>query len=556
MLRGLLRIVSMTALVAVAVVNLTTATAVYRDSGRGWQSLALLMLLALALVAVHTHLFHTAPFLKNPVERFPFHQVPESRSVTLQQEARMARDVSLTEAKIFAGAITMPRQFRRRVVEEYTPDRRTLTKTCTIDIEIPGRLMVGNGSKLVHVPVLINKKGELLDDFHIFHSNNDETQWLSYRQYLSLAAKVLHVLLLGAEGRKITEALSPAADRAELLALRGILKRVDGRAPAPVDPSGVEAIGRLQVANPVVLKMAAVFVQELTRGYPIVASVANVDNEPRHRFKYQLTQTPDIKFTSARSRRRWSLRGYVRLVFGARPVTLTMDIAHAATAESYHLHVHAPNDLYLAGQEAVGLTAILTRTADGAPTPPHCRFRRRLGQPHAHFYCRFMPEFHESERPTLVFKFFEVPPGTILRAFITATAAFAILWLIGFINSRYLESDTDAPAFLLAFPALAATWLGFDAPSRKLLEGTMSARVCLIFTAALSLAGSALFLLHESVPEDFAWPRLAGGHSFLGVTDTWWTVVVGVAFVNALHIGYQCLVRTWEYSYLLAKSVE
>ncbi|MFI9005753.1 hypothetical protein ACIGNX_00795 [Actinosynnema sp. NPDC053489] len=552
----MLRVALTTALVAVAVADITSATTVYRDAGRGWQSLLLLVLLTLFLLAAHTWVFHTAPFLRKPVERFPFHQVPEGRAVTLQEEARMARDVSLAEAKIFAAAITMPQQFRRRVVEEYTPDRRTLTKVCTVDLQIPGKLMKGNGSKAVHVPVLINRKGELLDDFHIFHANNDETQWLSYRQYLSLAAKVLHVLLLAAENRKITEPLSAAADRAELLALQGIVKRIDRRAPAPVDSSGVEAIGGLRVAHPVALKMAAVFVQQLTSNYPIVASIANVDHEPRHRFKYQLTQTPDIKFTPARSRRRWSLPGYVRLIFGARPVTLTVDIAQAATAESYHLHVHAPNDLYLAGQEAVGLSAALARTADGAPTPPHCRFRRRLGQPHAHFYCRYMPVFQDGERPTLVFKFFEVPPGSVLRATITATATFAILWLIGFISSRYVESDTDAPAFLLAFPALAATWLGFDAPSRKLLEGTMSARVCLIFTAVLSLAGSALFLLHESFPDDFAWPKLPDGRSFLGVTDVWWAVVVGIAFVNALRIGYQCLVRTWEYSHLLAKEVE
>jgi hypothetical protein len=452
----------------------------------------------------------------------------------------------------------MPQQFRRRVVEEYTPDRRTLTKNCTIDVEIPDRLMTVNGSRHVHVPVMINKKGELLDDFHIFHANNDETQWLSYRQYLSLAAKVLHVLLLAAEDKKIAEPLSPAADKAELIALQAIVKRRDTRNPTAVDLSGVHAIRSLtpQVAKPVVLTMAAMFVEQLTSNYPIVASIADVGEDPRHRFKYQLTQTPDIKFTSPRSTRRWSLRGYVRLIFGARPVTLTMDIAHAATAESYHLHVHAPNDLYLAGQEAVALSDILTRQAERAPTLPHCRFRRRLGQPHAHFYCRYMPVFQNEERPTLVFKFFEVPPGSVLRATITASAAFAILWLIGFISSRYGESDTDAPAFLLAFPALAATWLGFDAPSRKLLEGTMSARGCLILTAVLSLAGSALFLLHESFPLNFAWPKLPAGHSFLGVTDVWWMVVVALAFVNALRIGYQCLVRTWEYSHLLAKKVE
>ncbi|WP_146174657.1 hypothetical protein [Umezawaea tangerina] len=543
-------------LVALSVLNIMIATGVYRSSGSGWQSLVLTMLLGLAFAAVHTWFFHTRFFLAPPAKPFPFHQVPDGPVLALQHEARLARDVTLVEAKIFAAAITMPQQFRRRVVEEYTPDRRTLTKACTIDVEIPGKLMVGNGSKHIHIPVVLNKKGELLDDFHILHANNDETQWLSYRQYLSLAAKVLHVLLLGAEGLGFNDPLPRETDKAEMLALRGIVERRDGRASDSVDPTGVDAIRTLEVANPVALKLAVKFVEQLTSHYAIVASIGNVGTEPRHRFKYHLTQTPDVKFTSPRSSRRWSLGGYVRLVFGTRPVRLTVDIANASTAESYHLHVHAPNDLYLAGQEAVGFSSILQRTAELAPTTPHCRFRRRLGQPHAHFYCRYMPTLQERERPTLVFKFFEVPPGTVLRATITAIAAFAILWLIGFVSSRFGESDTDAPAFLLAFPALAATWLGFDAPSRKLLEGTMSARFCLILTAVLSLAGSALFLLHESYPDNFEWPKLPDGRAFLGVTDAWWAVVVGLALVNAMRIGYQCLVRTWNYSHLLAKKVE
>src|SRR5688500_5822288 len=106
--------------------------------------------------------------------------------------------------------------------------------------------------------------------------------------------------------------------------------------------------------------------------------------------------------------------------------------------------------------------------------------------------------------------------------------------------SRYGTPDTDAPAFLLAFPALAATWLGFEAPKQRLLEGTLSSRMCLIVTAALSLAASDLFIAHKSAGDSFEWPLLWSANSVLGVTHWDWAVLVCFSILNALLIGYKC----------------
>ncbi|MGM1059289.1 hypothetical protein [Saccharothrix sp. Mg75] len=553
-LRGFFKLASAGVLLALVLIDAVMVASVVRHGGHGAQDLILLVLLTAVCLVFYTAWFHVRPFRAGPEEPFELHEVPQSRATVLLEQAEQSTDVTANQAKIFASAIIRPATFRRRVVEEFTPDRRTLRKAATVDLDIPKRL--GSMDGTVYVPVVLNQKGELLDDFHILHANDEETQWLSYRQYLSLATKVLHILLLSAHGFHQGQVLPNGARQAELLAVQAIVRRRDTRSDTPPDLSAAEEILKLPVANEKVRHIAVLFVQQLITHFAIVACIDEAGEMRRHRFKYTLTLTPGVKFGSDKSKRRWSFSGFVRIVFGARPVELNLDIANAATCESYHLHVHAPDDLYLAHQRIEGAGDILKRSADSAPTRPHCRFRRRLGQPHAHFYTRYMPTFREDERPVVRLRFFEVPPGSILRATITALAGLVILWLVGFVNSRFPDPGTDAPAFLLAFPAIAATWLGFDAPSRKLLEGTLSARVSLVVTAALSIAGTAVFMLHKSFGSTREWPRVFGGNSIFWVTDLGWAIIVCLALANAVRITYQCVIRTWEYSYLLTKKAE
>ncbi|MGW5052539.1 hypothetical protein [Actinokineospora sp. NPDC004072] len=541
-----------------ALLSLSLAIVLMASSGSrawsGWERVGLLCIFWITLAGLHTHFFYRKPFAAKPITPFSFHQVPDKRILELQEEAKNSREIHADQARIFAAAIARPEQFRRRVVEEYTPDRRTLRKSVAVDIEVPRRLKITNDNAEVFLPVVVNKKGDLLDDFHVHEMNGDGVLWLSYRQYLSLVARVLRRLLLTAYQLSAGEDLPKAAAQAELMALQAIVRRVDTRSNAGMDYSAADQIAKLSVTLPGLRTLAVLFVRQLTSNYAVVARVSNTQG--RHqKFRYQLTMTPRVKFTRTESSRTWSLSGFFRLIFGARPVALNLDIANAGTCESFHLHVHAPNDLYLARQEAVGLENVLKRTAEQAPTPPHCRFRRRLGQPHAHFYARFMPAFRPGERASIRLHFYEVPPGSVFRATLTALAGLAILWLVGYVNSRHSDPGTDAPAFLLAFPALAATWLGFDSPSRKLLEGTLSARLSMTMTALLSIVGTGLFMLHKAGPQRI-WPKLPEGISFLGISDATWAVTVAVAFLNAFYIAYLCIIRTWQYSHLLVKSDE
>ncbi|MFC5289372.1 hypothetical protein ACFPM7_20165 [Actinokineospora guangxiensis] len=557
LLRSILKFVSLALLLALSLINALVVTSVVRDSGSGWQNFALLSALWLALLAIHTNFFFRKPFIAKPKVPFSFHQVPDGRAAELQEEAKNLKnlkEIDADQAKVFATAIGRPEQFRRRVVEEYTPDRRTLLRTATVDIEIPRRLEVQRDDAEVYLPVIVNKKGDLLDDFQMQEISGEGVTWLSYRQYLSLVARVLRRLLLAAYRLPEGADLPEAAAKAELMALHAIVRRTDTRNPVPVDYSGADEIAKLADAAPALRTVAVLFVRQLTSKYALVVRVKNAAGR-HHKFRYSFTFTPAVKFARTGSKQRWSVGGFFRLLFGARPVALNLDIANASTCESYHLHVHAPNDLYLARQEVVGLDDILKRTAEKAPTMPHCRFRRRLGQPHMHFYSRFMPAFGPEEKPMVRLHFFEVPPGSVFRATLTAMAGLFVLWLVGFVSSRHADPGTDAAAFLLAFPALAATWLGFDSPSRKLLEGTLSARLSMTVTALLSIVGTGLFMLHRVNPS-YNWPQLPSDVSFFGITDVAWAAAVAAAFVNASYIAYLCFIRTWQYSHLLVKPLD
>jgi hypothetical protein len=163
-----------------------------------------------------------------------------------------------------------------------------------------------------------------------------------------------------------------------------------------------------------------------------------------------------------------------------------------------------------------------------------------------------MPTLHDDEKPRIRFKFYEVPPGAALRAAVTAMTCLAIVWMVAIINSQFSDPGSDVAAWLLAFPAAAATWLGFDSPTQRLLDGTMSSRLLLIVTAVISIAASGVFMWHKAASGQ-PFPVLPAGWTVLGVNDTYWAILVTSSVVNAAIAGYKCALRAWEYLKLMTR---
>jgi len=299
--------------------------------------------------------------------------------------------------------------------------------------------------------------------------------------------------------------------------------------------------------------------------YALVASIP-LTSTGRFIVRYKRTLIPELELspeveenghaTAWRKRYLWLikrpayLRGWLRVMFGTRPVSVTVSLDNAWTCQSYHVRVQAPEGFYLARQKFVASEHYQVLKAKDAPTPVHYRFRRRLGQPYAHFYGRFFPSpMHGERRPKLQLDFFEVPPSSDFSAAIAAVACFGLVWLVGFAMSRTQDLGSDAPAFLLVFPGVAASWIGFEAPAHRLFEDTLCARLSLVLTALLSVAASGLFLL-DTLKLGIFTQAMPYHSSVLGVTRVFWAALTALSFFNATYLLYRWYRNAWRFKYL------
>ncbi|MDG4784539.1 hypothetical protein O7626_01080 [Micromonospora sp. WMMD1102] len=433
-----------------------------------------------------------------------------------------------------------------------------------------------HGAPVVLFPVLVPPKGDMVDDLRVSAADGSALPVLSYRQYLQLVARVLRTLLAIAHSQDLSPASHPNAYDAEHLALRAIMRRADGKEP---DDSGIQAVRHLaglpsregeRVSNLAAHQLAVQLVQKLTSHYAIVAAVP-CPSDGRFVISYQRLITPSLELAVRRNRGwlTWA-KERARFVLGSRPVDFSISLDNACTSQSYHLVVDGQEGVFLGAQGAPTLLGyfdthwrrIKESRKSGPPReippPPYFRFRRRGGQRYAHFYSRFFPEPIEGldggdKIPHVRFRFYETPPGSVFRAVITGSAAALLIWLIGFVASRRPDPGTDVPAFLLVFPALAAAWLGFDGPPRRLLEGTLAARLSLLTTVLASVSASGLFMMFKANLPYFRWRNPLDIH-VLGIESMAWSALTLVAIVNAMSIGYIYLAHTWEFLHLSNRS--
>jgi hypothetical protein len=517
--------------------------------------------------------------------------LPERSALSLQLRAGSVRPVEPLEAEIFALALINPAALRQRISERYEPERRTLRQRVTAEIQIPGELIAPRESQdrpynssveadeeviksdilrqrekftglgRIPFPVIIPPKGELNDDMVVLGTDGEHIPCFSYSEYLLIIASVLRMLLLKAYQLKDVDHLPVGGSNAERQALGCIMQR--GNPSDKAIETAADRILSLERADGddigirdlQALKVAAELVRKLSGRYAIAASV-ECTPEGRVLLEYRRKMVPVLELgTTKGGRFRW-LFDWASILLGARPVDLTVPLENAPTCESFHLYVDCPEGLYLRKQQLVGLDEYMNRSnRQGNTIPPYYRLRRRLGQPYAHFYARFFPAPNEGEvLPEFRVSFWEVPPGSLFRAAVVSVSTALLVWLVGWVLARVRNPATDVPAVLLAFPAVAAAWLGFDEKRRRLLEGTLVSRVSLMLSASSALMASALFMLNDAhLPALHDRIPFPIDISFLGINEGSWGVLVFVSLINALSVGYLCLLRTSEYKHLTAR---
>lgn len=542
-----------------------------------------LRLASIAVLMVLIRRYNRTHFLRGLAathhETRDFIQVPESRAKDLQQEIRQASLVTLDQVDVFTRAVIGTSKLHQRIVEEYRPDQRSMEKEVTIDIRIPTHIMRRasiSGVGVFLYPVLVPPKGVFYDDLRIYGPDGTRLPMLSYREYVYIAASVLN-LLLSVACDAPPKGLPETVLACERRAFEGLLHRIDTR-PNPAD-DGRAPDGR-QLANLIermpevsheesrrrAAKTAAHLAEVLARHYAIVVAVP-VPTNGRFTIRYtclltpELDLAPSLKLQSAPEylkRRMRSVKTRLNVLFSTRPVDVKVSLDNAWTCQSYHVVVRCPDGLYLAKQDLLVDDGYLRRRAIAAPTPPHIRFRARLGQSYAHFYARFMPPPRRSmtdangkvtrpgeKAPKLVLYFQETPPGSVCRAALAAIASAALVWIIGYgLSSGHGIKNTDAPALLLAFPGVAASWMGFDGTKHRLFEGMLTARLSLAVTAVISLCATGLYLLSG---QGHSAPKGSSPIGVLGITRWPWMVLIVVALFNAAYLSYRWGLNSWRF---------
>lgn len=486
-------------------------------------------------------------------------------------------DLESMQSQLLIWALLSPSLLRQRIVERYTLSSRTLKQTVTIDMVLPkpARDLADASENTeiggVAVPVLVLLKGALMDDLRIRAADGANLPTLAHHEYLQLAARTLRALLVFAYGPLDRETHKVPLE-AEERALRTIMRRRSGdKTPEDDGEQALLALvddhrsGRLPVPKPAFITTAAALVRILARHYVVLAAVP-YSTGGRLTVTYERLANREIppKANGRPKGNLWRDNGSYRLV-------LPTDLG--CTCASYHLIVDGPEGIYLVEQDAPELDAYvrmhwkaMKSERDGhrigpmdLTPPPYYRFGSRRGQSFAHFYTRFtpIPRAHVlggRNAPKLRLQFLETPPGESFRAAISSTAAALLIWLIGFVMSRGMDTvvgfelESDAPAILLVFPALAATWLGIDRKLQSLIGSSIGSAATILTTIIVSVAASGLFMLNVSDITYLRWDN-PGAVNLLGIHHLSWTVLTVIAFANALVAAYLCAGDWWQYSH-------
>ncbi|MGK4595586.1 hypothetical protein [Amycolatopsis sp. w19] len=441
----------------------------------------------------------------------------------------------------FVELILDPRAFRGRVNEEIEVRRRVLRQNVVVSLDIPAEKI----GKTLLIPVLRPSKGELQDDLTVM-LDGEPMATLTYREYLIMITMIMDALLTPAPATLTVEEVGNLRRNAKVaLKLVATRRSLNGDEIKKVNRCA-KRITRLAPRAGESLVLAAVLLRRLANNYVIVGILPAGGEERANRsLSYGRYIIPSLKLGS--------LKALLGLLLGARPKHVSLDLSVAATAHSYHLLVMGPEGTYVGWQNLTDGTGLMESGSSREKlTRPYSRLRRRLGQRYLHLYLRSVPS-KVARKLRLDIKFFEVPPGSMAGAALAAAANFALVLLISLIiPSAYTFNPaadnplgSDFPALVLAFPAIAGAFVGYDNRSAALVGGMLSAKLSSMITVALSLAASGLFMAQQARVL-----REPAEYGVFGIRDTWWQIVTIVALLNALYAAYTWLARTLAYYWL------
>jgi hypothetical protein len=439
--------------------------------------------------------------------------------------------------QIFILSVIKPEEIRQLVVEELEIERQGVLRTVTVDIIIPPKLLGSDGAAQTG-PLLLafepQEAGTYIDDFTITDQAGHRLRILRPEEYVNLVWTALNVLLRSAYETADNHSLPNDATEAINAAIKQVAKPRIGVNKFEV----ADRLENLGAPNDVQTKLAAQLVRVLSSFAP---SIVEVSTDDTYKITLNHSQLASYRlFLGSSPGQR--LTG---LFFASGPTNVTVGLSNCRTTQEYRLWVRVPDGYYFVGQ-----TLLPTASADVAQV--RWRTRRRHGLPYAFFSMSGGPNLPPSSPEwSLRLSFAEVPPGKSLSATIAALSCAILMWFIGITVSHTSKGiGTDVPALLLAFPAVAAGWLSFDRPSKRLSEGPLIVQCSLLFTLVLSLIAAGLFMLSQ-IRFIILRPDTFGGLRFLWVSQPVWILVLLLALLNAVIITRVCVRDAYRYVRIL-----
>lgn len=423
------------------------------------------------------------------------------------------------QVRAFYEGVVEPVSRFERITESVEPMVRSLRVTTAYTFQSPYEA----AGRVLAVPLFLQPRGGLIDDLRVTNSEGQRVSTLGRDATLALASAIIR-LLIRLTGQEAEKAYVEGWQES-------VLRYLGTSQPESLDEMNRILDGLMSLPstqNRGNLVFASRILRRLRRFYPvIVLATCPADDEnaallgARHRFTVERRTTPAFFSEREAGINAWltRTRDRVRRLLGIRPAIIAVPLKNANRAASYHLQIRGPEGSYLAWHRVRGFDGDLV-----SPRDHPYGLRSRLGQRVSHLYIRRGNSFG-----TRYFQcnFFERMPGSLGSATMSALGAAVLIGMAAATRldyGRLTGSNPDLVAVLLAFPAVAGTWIGIE-QSRNLYGGVLMARVSLLATISLALGASALYTLGRQADSGPFYSRT--GHEA-------WLVLFGLAVINLL----------------------
>jgi hypothetical protein len=497
-------------------------------------------------------------------------QLPDDQVPGLLKD--VALKYSEPSLKLLREILLEPQKYFSRAVEDVAIDGQNLRLRGSITLVVPTDARqeiaascaetAASREPMVIVPVMMLKKGKMIDNFEVRDWAEAAISPLSQAETQGLLVWILHDLFRAAHvsSGTLTRPLLPHQLMAQFKLTR-LVRRL-GRSLGVDEPGAVQETldwldrqleeEKLQVFNKNVAEVLRRFSRFFANHY-LIAVEMPLPTGNRLTVTYSNTLPLYAQTKTARDRLR------VRVGLAAYRFEIPLGLPYIAS--SYHFCMAGVPEQYVADhyfstqERYLKQSDFAADTSRGLPNP-YLRLRHRSGLPYAHFYSRDLHRARKMDLVTVV-EFEEVPPGALGG---TATVALATAILMSLF--AYFRPGLDAPqpdselsALMLALPAFAASWLGMSADGNSLLRSSLTARLGLAAAGTMSFAGAALYLAQANHHLRFPINNLSGFAGFwtIPAQDVLWLVLAALSLALCGYLWFRLCCVTRAYMSAISK---